>query len=57
MLQEEGIAYRGRILVDLSTNMGQAPEDQEPITPLEQDEVDRIMVSLVVDIAIRCTHH
>ena len=57
MLQEEGIAYRGRILVDLSTNMGQAPEDQEPITPLEQDEVDRIMVSLFVHIAIRCTHH
>ena len=45
VFQEEGIAYRGRILVDISTNMGPAPEDQEPVTDLEQDEVDRVMVS------------
>ena len=38
--------------MDISTNMGPAPEDQEPVTDLEQDEVDRVMVSIICEIFV-----
>ena len=36
--------------MELSTSMGLPPEEQEPITDLEQEEVDRIMVSLSLSV-------
>ena len=41
--QDEGIAYRGRVLLEIKTRMGEAPEGEATLTPMERTETDSIM--------------
>ena len=45
-VQLEGVAYRGRLLVEVESTVGKYPDSAKPM-PIEKTDVDRVEVRTV----------
>ena len=53
--QGEGVAFRGRALVELRTDLGQLPE--EPVLDIHNDDVLRVQVSYLNSVSQPLSFH